>query len=103
LSWPGTVRPHAAEATVALTPRLRRFLSVPGVDTRATRRARGARGGFRADPAVARLRARRPSHLRANVVVLLDGRRSDDCVTAADPLSARSRVHSLQACPEDDA
>ena len=36
-------------------------------------------------------------HLRANVVVFIDGRRSTDRVALADPLQAGSRVHVLQA------
>ena len=36
-------------------------------------------------------------HLRANVVIFVDGRRSGDRVALADPLSAHSRVHVLQA------
>jgi len=36
-------------------------------------------------------------HLRANVVVFVDGRRSSDRVTLADPLLPHSRVHVLQA------
>jgi sulfur-carrier protein len=36
-------------------------------------------------------------HLRANVVVFIDGRRSTDRVTLSDPLRADSRVYVLQA------
>ncbi|MFY9510567.1 MAG: MoaD/ThiS family protein, partial [Rubrivivax sp.] len=37
------------------------------------------------------------SHLRPNVVIFVDGRRSDDRVALADPLQASSTVHVLQA------
>ena len=36
-------------------------------------------------------------HLRANVVVFIDGQRSRDRVHLADPLLPQSRVHVLQA------
>jgi hypothetical protein len=37
------------------------------------------------------------AHLRANLVVFIDGRRSDDRVSLAEPLAPDSRVHVLQA------
>jgi molybdopterin synthase sulfur carrier subunit len=36
-------------------------------------------------------------HLRANVVVFIDGRRSDDRVALAEPLAADAKVHVMQA------
>jgi len=36
-------------------------------------------------------------HLRTNVVVFIDGRRSADRVALADPLLPHSQVHVLQA------
>ena len=36
-------------------------------------------------------------HLRANVVAFIDGRRSTDRVSLADPLGPDSRVYVLQA------
>jgi sulfur-carrier protein len=37
------------------------------------------------------------AHLRANVVVFVDGKRCADRVALADPLLPDSRVHVLQA------
>jgi hypothetical protein len=37
------------------------------------------------------------AHLRANVVIFVDGRRLQDRVSLADPLRADSVVHVLQA------
>ena len=84
-------------ATVAFTPQLRRFLTVPDVDTRATTVRGALEAAFALNPRLRGYVLDDQGHLRANVVVFVDGRRSGDRVALADPLSAHSRVHVLQA------
>lgn len=91
------LRHHAAVATVAFTPQLRRFLTVPDVDTGATTVRGALEAAFALNPRLRGYVLDDQGHLRANVVIFVDGRRSGDRVALADPLSAHSRVHVLQA------
>jgi sulfur-carrier protein len=84
-------------ATVAFTPQLRRFLAVPDVDTSATTLRAALEAAFALNPKLRGYVLDDQGHLRANVVVFVDGRRSSDRVALADPLAAHSRVHVLQA------
>jgi hypothetical protein len=84
-------------AIVAFTPQLRRFLAVPEVDTRATTVRGALEAAFALNPRLRGYVLDDQGHLRVNVVVFVDGHRSSDRVALADPLSAHSRVHVLQA------
>jgi len=84
-------------ATVAVTPQLRRLLAVPDVDTHATTLRDALETAFALNPRLRGYVLDDQGHLRANVVIFVDGRRSSDRVMLADPLSAHSRVHVLQA------
>lgn len=84
-------------ATVAFTPQLRRFLSVPDVDTHAATLRDALEAAFAHNPRLRGYVLDDQGHLRPNVVVFVDGRRSTDRVALADPLTAHSRVHVLQA------
>jgi len=84
-------------ATVAFTPQSRRFLAVPDVDTHATTLRDALETAFALNPRLRGYVLDDQGHLRANVVIFVDGRRSSDRVMLADPLSAHSRVHVLQA------
>ncbi|MDG0853230.1 MoaD/ThiS family protein [Roseateles puraquae] len=84
-------------AVIEFTPQLRRFVDTPVVETP----ARVLRDGLEAAFAInARLRGYildDQGHLRANVVVFIDGRRVRDLRGLTDPLGPQSRVHVLQA------
>jgi molybdopterin synthase sulfur carrier subunit len=82
---------------VEFTPQLRRFLSVPGVDTSATTLRAALDDAFAANPRLRGYVLDDQGHLRANVVIFVDGRRCQDRVALADPLAAGSRVYVLQA------
>jgi hypothetical protein len=84
-------------ATVAFTPQLRRFLAVPDVDSDASTLRGALEAAFALNPRLRGYVLDDQGHLRANVVVFVDGRRSSDRVTLADPLLPHSRVHVLQA------
>jgi molybdopterin synthase sulfur carrier subunit len=87
----------ARMATVAFTPQLRRFLAVPDVDTNATTLRAALEAAFALNPRLRGYVLDDQGHLRANVVVFVDGCRSSDRVALTDPLSVHSRVHVLQA------
>jgi hypothetical protein len=84
-------------ATVAFTPQLRRFLAVPDVNTGATTLRGALEAAFALNPRLRGYVLDDQGHLRANVVIFVDGCRSNDRVTLSDSLSAHSRVHVLQA------
>jgi sulfur-carrier protein len=84
-------------ATVEFTAQLRRFLAVPDVDTSAATLRGALEAAFALNPRLRGYVLDDQGHLRANVVVFVDGRRSCDRVALADPLSSHSRVHVLQA------
>ena len=84
-------------AIVAFTAQLRRFLAVPEVDTSATTVRGALEAAFALNPRLRGYVLDDQGHLRVNVVVFVDGHRSSDRVALADPLSAHSRVHVLQA------
>jgi len=84
-------------ARIVFTQQLRRF-NRNAASRRAGRHAAWrTRGGVRGQPAAARLRARRPGHLRANVVAFVDGRRCRDRVHLDEALRPDSEVHVMQA------
>ena len=84
-------------ATVAFTPQLRRFIAVPDVDSNATTLRGALEAAFTLNPRLRGYVLDDQGHLRANVVVFVDGRRSSDRVALADALLPHSRVHVLQA------
>lgn len=84
-------------ARVHFTPQLRRFLTTPEVETSATTLRAALADAFRAQPRLEGYVLDEQGHLRANVVVFIDGRRCDDRIALADPLRPDSRVDVLQA------
>ena len=92
-----TLRHHGAVATIAFTPQLRRFLAVPDVDTSAATLRDALEAAFELNPRLRGYVLDDQGHLRANVVVFVDGRRSSDRIALADALAPHSRVHVLQA------
>jgi molybdopterin synthase sulfur carrier subunit len=84
-------------AIVAFTPQLQRFTAAPQVDTPAATLRGALEAAFAANPRLRGYVLDDQGHLRPNVVVFIDGRRSSDRVALSDPLAAHSRVHVLQA------
>ena len=84
-------------ARVMFTPQLRRFTETPEVETAATTLGAALAAAFDCNPRLRGYVLDDQSHLRANVVVFVDGRRSADRITLADPLLPDSQVHVLQA------
>lgn len=82
---------------IEFTPQLRRFTDTPVVETGAATLRTALEAAFAVNPRLRGYVLDDQGHLRANVVVFVDGRRSTDRVALADPLTPDSRVHVLQA------
>ena len=82
---------------IAFTPQLHRFLATPEVTSPATTLRGALDDAFAANPLLRGYVLDDQGHLRANVAVFIDGRRSKDHIALADPLQADSRVYVLQA------
>ena len=83
--------------TVAFTPQLKRFTEAPQVECGAATLRDALEAAFAANPRLRGYVLDDQGHLRANVVVFIDGRRSSDRVALAEPLGADSRVYVMQA------
>jgi molybdopterin synthase sulfur carrier subunit len=84
-------------ARLIFTQQLARFTQVPHVDTGAASLRAALEDAFAAN---ARLRGYvldEQGHLRENVVVFIDGRRSTERTRLDDPLAPDSTVYILQA------
>jgi molybdopterin synthase sulfur carrier subunit len=84
-------------AHLVFTQQLKRFTEVPEVDTPATTLRQALKAAFDLNPRLQGYVLDDQGHLRPNVVVFIDGRRSHDRVRLDDVLKADSRVHVLQA------
>jgi sulfur-carrier protein len=84
-------------ARIAFTPQLRRFTATPEVDSGAATLRAALEDAFAVNPRLRGYVLDDQGHLRANVVVFVDGRRTSDRVHLADPLAPDSEVHVLQA------
>ena len=82
-----------AMPTVAFTPQLRRFTDTPEVSTEAATLRAALEAAFAANPRLRGYVLDDQGHVRANVVVFIDGRRCDDRVSAG-----RSRCSRTAAC-----
>jgi sulfur-carrier protein len=82
---------------VAFTPQLRRFTETPEVHSAAGTLRAALDDAFAANPRLRGYVLDDQGHVRANVVVFIDGRRTDDRVALADPLRPDSRIHVMQA------
>lgn len=82
---------------IAFTPQLRRFVDAPELQCDAPTLRLALDHCFAANPRLRGYVLDDQGHLRANVVVFIDGRRSIDRVHLSDPLRGDSRVHVLQA------
>jgi len=88
---------HARVPHVAFTSQLRRFTATPEVDSGAATLRGALEDAFAINPRLRGYVLDDQGHLRANVVVFIDGRRSTDRIALADALQPGSRVHVLQA------
>lgn len=84
-------------ARVHFTPQLKRFLDVAQVDTPAPTLRAALEAAFERNPRLRGYVLDDQGHLRANVVVYVDGQRSRDREVLADALQPGSTVHVLQA------
>jgi sulfur-carrier protein len=82
---------------VVFTQQLKRFTETPEVETAAADLRCALEAAFEVNPRLRGYVLDDQSHLRANVVVFIDGRRSDDRIALNDPLQPNSTVHVLQA------
>ena len=84
-------------ARLIFTQQLARFTPVPQVETGAASLRAGLDTVFAANPLLRSYILDEQGHLRANVVVFIDGRRSLDRIRLDDPLAPDSTVYILQA------
>lgn len=84
-------------ARVSFTQQLRRFTETPEFDTEAATLRAALAAAFVLNPVLRGYVLDDQGHLRANVVVFIDGKRSSDRVLLGDALRADSQVHVLQA------
>lgn len=100
--WPSIAhrhhgRHHGRVPRITFTPQLRRFTPTPDVDTPAPTLRAALEAAFDVNPRLRGYVLDDQGHLRANVVVFIDGQRSRDRVALDDPLGPASRVWVLQA------
>lgn len=82
---------------VVFTQQLKRFTETPEIHTAAGDLRAALEAAFEINPRLRGYVLDDQSHLRANVVVFIDGRRCDDRIALNDPLQPSSTVHVLQA------
>jgi sulfur-carrier protein len=92
-SW----RHHRGMAQVEFTPQLRRFTETPFVETSAATLRAALEDAFAINPRLRGYVLDDQSHLRANVVVFIDGVRCHERQRLADPVGMNSRIHVMQA------
>lgn len=84
-------------ARLVFTPQLRRFIDVPEMAVAAGTLRAALAEAFAAQPRLRGYVLDDQGHLRANVVVFIDGRRVVDRVTLDDAVGPDSTVSVLQA------
>ncbi|MDQ1814955.1 MoaD/ThiS family protein [Massilia sp. CCM 9210] len=84
-------------ARLVFTQQLARFTAVPQVDITAATLRGGLDTAFAANPLLRGYVLDDQGHLRENVVVFIDGRRSEERIRLDDPLTPDSTVYILQA------
>jgi molybdopterin synthase sulfur carrier subunit len=84
-------------ARLIFTQQLARFTTVPQVDTGAAMLRAGLESAFEANPLLRGYILDEQGHLRENVAVFIDGRRSRERTLLDDPLRPDSIVYILQA------
>ncbi len=84
-------------ARIVFTPQLRRFTQTPEIDTSVGTLREALDAAFAVNPRLRGYVLDDQGHLRANVVVFIDGQRSRDRIALSDALRPQSQVHVLQA------
>ena len=84
-------------ARLIFTQQLARFTSVPQVDTGAAFLRAGLESAFELNPRLRGYILDEQGHLRENVVVFIDGRRSNERIRLDEPLRPDAIVYVLQA------
>lgn len=84
-------------AKVVFTQQLRRFTETPEIDTSALVLRPALEAAFAVNPRLRGYVLDEQGHLRANVVIFIDGHRVRNRVDLTDRLAATSTVHVLQA------
>jgi len=84
-------------ARVHFTPQLRRFTATPQLDAPADTLRDALEAAFVLNPRLRGYVLDEQGHLRANVVVFVDGRRNDERQRLDAPLRADSEVYVMQA------
>jgi hypothetical protein len=84
-------------ARIEFTPQLRRFTETPSLDAPASTLRDALEAAFERNPRLRGYVLDDQGHLRANVVVYIDGRASRDRHALSDALSPASSVYVLQA------
>jgi molybdopterin synthase sulfur carrier subunit len=84
-------------ARLIFTQQLARFTAVPQVETAAVRLRAGLDAAFELNPALRGYVLDDQGHLRENVAIFIDGRRSADRIRLDDRLKPDSMVYVLQA------
>mgnify|MGYP006314094317 CR=1 FL=1 len=82
---------------VEFTPQLRRFTQTPLVTTGADNLRQALEHAFAINPQLRGYVLDDQGHLRANVVIFIDGQRARDRERLDDVLAPTSRVHVMQA------
>ena len=82
---------------IVFTPQLRRFTTIPEVQSTAATLAAALMDAFAQNPQLRGYVLDDQGHLRANVVVFIDGQRNTDRIALSDVLAPDSTVHVLQA------
>ncbi len=88
---------HRRVARIVFTQQLKRFTETPEVDAPVASLREALQAAFAINPRLQGYVLDEQGHLRANVVVFIDGRRCHDRVALNDVLQADSQVHVLQA------
>jgi len=91
------LRHHAAMARIVFTPQLRRFVETPELETDAVTVREALEAAFAVNPRLRGYVLDDQGHLRANVVIFIDGRRMRELKALSDALLPGSVVHVLQA------
>ena len=84
-------------ACVHFTSQLKRFVEAPEVHSTSLTLRAALADAFATNPRLQGYVLDDQGHLRANVVVFIDGRRVLDRVALNDPVSETSSIHVLQA------
>ncbi len=97
MTRPAALRIIGCMPRIVFTPQLRRFTATPEVDSPAATLRAALDDAFAVNPALRGYVLDDQGHVRANVVMFIDGRRCTDRVRLSETLAPGSTVHVLQA------